>query len=82
MCGANHTMPLMPSTIPASFFSGMGSSNSRKPPARMITVFMWPTCNPTGVSPRKSMHRACTAAKRACDSADGARSHRTWCCRP
>ncbi len=34
----------MPSTTPASFFGGMASPNSTQPPARMITVFRWPTC--------------------------------------
>ena len=54
MChGAHHTMPLMPIIMPTNFLGGMGSSNSRKLPARIMTVFMCPTCAPdAGVSVR------------------------------
>ena len=41
---AHQTMPARLSATPASFLGGMASLKMRKPPARMMTVFRWPTC--------------------------------------
>lgn len=37
-------MPVRLSATPASFLGGMASLKIRHPPARMMTVFRWPTC--------------------------------------